>query len=69
MFNGVHGNVGPCAHLANRSPSLALGKREKVLRHRISTNFQAQAEGMTSEGVIRRLVADIATPEIPKFAR
>ena len=40
-----------------------------VLRHRISTNFQAQAEGMTSEGVIRRLVAEIPTPEIPKFAR
>ncbi len=40
-----------------------------VLRHRISTNFQAQAEGMTSEGVIRRLVAEIPTPEIPKFAK
>jgi MoxR-like ATPase len=40
-----------------------------VLRHRISTNFQAQAEGMTSEGVIRRLLAEIPTPEIPKFAR
>ena len=40
-----------------------------VLRHRISTNFQAQAEGMTSEGVIRRLVGEIPTPEIPKFAR
>src|ERR1700730_4500447 len=40
-----------------------------VLRHRISTNFQAQAEGMTSEGVIRRLVAEVPTPEIPKFAR
>ncbi len=40
-----------------------------VLRHRISTNFQAQAEGMTSEGVIRRLVAEIPTPEIPKFSK
>ncbi len=40
-----------------------------VLRHRISTNFQAQAEGMTSEGVIDRLVAQIPTPEIPKFAK
>ena len=26
-----------------------------VLRHRISTNFQAQAEGMTSESVVLRL--------------
>ncbi len=40
-----------------------------VLRHRISTNFQAQAEGMTSEGVIKRLVAEVPTPEIPKFTK
>jgi MoxR-like ATPase len=40
-----------------------------VLRHRISTNFQAQAEGMNSESVISRLVAEIPTPEIPKFAK
>jgi MoxR-like ATPase len=39
-----------------------------VLRHRISTNFQAQAEGLTNEDLIRRLVAEIPTPEIPKFA-
>ena len=38
-----------------------------VLRHRISTNFQAQAEGLTNEDVINRLLADIPTPEIPKF--
>jgi MoxR-like ATPase len=39
-----------------------------VLRHRISTNFQAQAEGMTNEDVINRLVKEIPQPEIPKFA-
>ncbi len=38
-----------------------------VLRHRVSTNFQAQAEGMTTEGVITRLLAQIPAPEIPKF--
>jgi MoxR-like ATPase len=38
-----------------------------VLRHRLSTNFQAQAEGMTSEDVIKRLLKDLPTPEIPKF--
>jgi len=38
-----------------------------VLRHRISTNFQAQAEGMTSESVIDRLLEEIPEPEIPKF--
>ena len=39
-----------------------------VLRHRISTNFQAQAEGMTSEDVVLRLLKEIPAPEIPKFA-
>jgi MoxR-like ATPase len=38
-----------------------------VLRHRISTNFQAQAEGMTNETVVLRLLKDLPTPEIPKF--
>ena len=38
-----------------------------VLRHRIATNFQAQAEGLTNDDVINRLVAEIPTPEIPKF--
>ncbi|MBS0209159.1 MAG: MoxR family ATPase [Planctomycetes bacterium] len=38
-----------------------------VLRHRISTNFQAQAEGMSSEEVIQRLIKEIPVPEIPKF--
>ena len=41
---------------------------EPVLRHRVSTNFQAQAEGITSETVISRLLAEIPEPEIPKFA-
>ena len=39
-----------------------------VLRHRVSTNFQAQAEGMTTEDVIERLLREIPTPEIPKFS-
>jgi len=39
-----------------------------VLRHRISTNFQAQAEGMTTEDLIERLLEEIPEPEIPKFA-
>jgi len=38
-----------------------------VLRHRVSTNFQAQAEGMTKEDVIARLLATIPVPEIPKY--
>lgn len=39
-----------------------------VLRHRISTNFQAQAEGLTPEDLIGRLLREIPVPEIPKFA-
>jgi MoxR-like ATPase len=39
-----------------------------VLRHRVSTNFQAQAEGMTNEDVVNRLVSEIPTPDVPKFA-
>jgi MoxR-like ATPase len=39
-----------------------------VLRHRIATNFQAQAEGLTNEDIIERLLREIPTPEIPKFA-
>ena len=38
-----------------------------VLRHRIATNFQAQAEGVSTEDVIRRLTKEVPVPEIPKF--
>ena len=40
-----------------------------VLRHRLSTNFQAQAEGLTNEDVVQRLLASIPEPEIPKFEK
>jgi MoxR-like ATPase len=40
-----------------------------VLRHRISTNFQAQAEGQTTESVIQRLIKEIKEPEVPKYDR
>jgi MoxR-like ATPase len=40
-----------------------------VLRHRISTNFQAQAEGITAEDVIARLLEEIPEPDIPKFVQ
>ena len=38
-----------------------------VLRHRISTNFQAQAEGQTTESLIKKLVAEIKEPEVQKY--
>mgnify|MGYP001953041387 CR=1 FL=1 len=40
-----------------------------VLRHRISTNFQAQAEGMTVENIIERLLKEVPQPEISKFEK
>ncbi len=39
-----------------------------VLRHRVSTNFQAQAEGQTTEDVILRLLDEIPEPEVAKFS-
>jgi MoxR-like ATPase len=38
-----------------------------VLRHRLSTNFQAQADGMDSEKIVLRLLKEIRQPDIPKF--
>ena len=38
-----------------------------VLRHRISTNFQAQAEGQTTETLIERLLTEIKEPDVPKY--
>jgi MoxR-like ATPase len=40
-----------------------------VLRHRISTNFQSQAEGLTPEDIITRLVQEIPEPAIPKYEK
>lgn len=40
-----------------------------VLRHRVSTNFQAQAEGMTTEDVIQRLLREIPEPNIEKYSK
>jgi MoxR-like ATPase len=38
-----------------------------VLRHRISTNFQAQAEGLTTEDIVNRLLGEIPEPAVPKY--
>ncbi len=38
-----------------------------VLRHRISANFQAQAEGISPEDIIQRLLREIPPPAMPKF--
>ncbi len=38
-----------------------------VLRHRISTNFQAQAEGLTSDDIVKRLLEMVPEPEVRKY--
>ncbi len=38
-----------------------------VLRHRISCNFQAQAEGQTPDSIVQRLLKEIREPEVPKY--
>ncbi|QDT51250.1 ATPase family associated with various cellular activities (AAA) [Symmachiella dynata] len=54
-------------------PSVSLDDIRKVavpvLRHRISTNFQAQAEGMSTDDIIRRLLAETPEPTVPKYEK
>ena len=38
-----------------------------VLRHRLSANFQAQAEGMTTDDIILRLLEEIPLPTAEKY--
>jgi len=38
-----------------------------VLRHRINANFQAQAEGMTSDDLVRKLLAVVGETEPAKY--
>lgn len=38
-----------------------------VLRHRVSTNFQAQAEGKTSDDVVKKLLETVKEPEVEKY--
>ncbi len=38
-----------------------------VLRHRVSTNFQAQAEGKASEDIIQQLLGVVGEPEPSKY--
>jgi MoxR-like ATPase len=67
----VHG-ARAMAAMAGR-PSVAIEDVKKVaipvLRHRISTNFQAQAEGKSSEDVILKLLEEIEPPDIAKYEK
>jgi MoxR-like ATPase len=52
-------------------PSVALDDIKKaaipVLRHRVSANFQAQAEGRTSDDIVIELLKAISDPEPKKY--
>ena len=58
------------AAMAGR-PSVSLNDIRQVaipvLRHRVSTNFQAQAEGMTSDDVVARLIKEVPEPSVSKY--
>ena len=60
------------AAMAGR-PHVTIGDVRKVaipvLRHRVSTNFQAQAEGFDIDEIIRKLVATVPEPNIPKYEK
>ncbi len=53
-------------------PSVAIDDVKKsavpVLRHRVSANFQAQAEGKTSDDIVMELLKIVSEPEPPKYA-
>jgi MoxR-like ATPase len=40
-----------------------------VLRHRISVNFQAQAEGLGADDIVQRLVKEVREPDVPKYEK
>ncbi len=40
-----------------------------VLRHRLSANFQAQAEGKTSEDIIQQLLQTVGEPDVGKYRK
>ncbi len=38
-----------------------------VMRHRIALNFAAQAEGLDTVAIVKRLVAAVPEPDVPKY--
>ncbi|MSR31005.1 MAG: MoxR family ATPase [Gemmataceae bacterium] len=40
-----------------------------VLRHRIGVNFQAQAEGQRTDGIVRKLLEFVGEPDVSKYDR
>ncbi|HEY2910363.1 MAG TPA: AAA family ATPase, partial [Gemmataceae bacterium] len=52
-------------------PSVAIDDIKKaaipVLRHRVSANFQAQAEGKSSDDIVLELLKVVSEPEPPKY--
>ena len=52
-------------------PTISFGDVRRVaipvLRHRISPNFQAQAEGYDSDTIITRLIEEVPEPAVPKY--
>ena len=55
----------------NGRPSVSIADVRQVanpvLRHRVSTNFQAQAEGLSTDDIIQRLIQEVAEPTVDKY--
>ena len=49
-----------CAHVREVAPL--------VLRHRILTNFHAEAEGMTPDKIVARLLKEVTEPKAEHYA-
>ncbi|MDA1016121.1 MAG: MoxR family ATPase [Planctomycetota bacterium] len=62
---------GKAAAAMDGRPSVSMADIRKVavpvLRHRLSANFQAQAEGFSTEDIIKRLLDEVPEPNIPKY--
>ncbi|VAX39958.1 MoxR protein [hydrothermal vent metagenome] len=62
---------GKAAAAMDGRPSVSLDDIRKVaipvLRHRLSCNFQAQAEGLTTEDIVTRLLEEVPEPNIAKY--
>ena len=63
LINGGKAMDGCCSVAIDDFKRIAI----PALHHRISNNFQAQANGMTNEDIINRLLKDIKEPDVPKF--
>ena len=66
-------NGGKAVAAMDGRPAVTLDDIRKVavpvLRHRLSTNFQAQAEGVDSVAMIAKIIKAVPEPAVPKYEK